>query len=235
VLFLNYWHLFVTGAWVTIWTSTVAFAIGLVLGTLFALARRSRFRVLRLIGTVYVEILRNTPALVQIFIAYFGFASLGFRLPALLAGITALGVNAGAYLAEIIRAGIASVPPGQLEAARTLGLSPVQTFFSVVLPQATRTVFPPVVNQYVETILGSSLLSAISVQELTAEARIVNSITYETLAIFAFAMIFYLILTNLVSFAAAMFSRSFFKPRIATSYKFSIRGSRQLRTGGGRA
>lgn len=230
--FLQYTPQFIEGAWVAIWTSTVAFALALVLGAVVAVMRESKWHILRFIGAVYVEILRNTPVLVQIFMAYFGLASIGLRLPALVAGVVALGVNGGAYLAEIIRAGISAVPVGQLEAARTLGLSPAQIFFSIVLPQAMRTVFPPVINQYVEMILGSSLLSAIAVNELTSAARIVNSITYETMAIFAFAMLFYLVLTNLISFGASVFSRYVFKPSIHPTYRFRFRGSRQLQSGG---
>lgn len=230
--FLQYTPQFIEGAWVAIWTSTVAFALALALGALVAVMRESKWRVLRSIGAIYVEVLRNTPVLVQIFIAYFGLASIGFRLPAILAGVLALGVNGGAYLAEIIRAGIRSVPSGQLEAARTLRLSPGQVFFNIVLPQAMRTVFPPVINQYVDMILGSSLLSAIAINELTSTARIVNSITYETMSIFAFAMLFYLVLTNLVSFAASVFSRYVFKPQIPATFRFRFRGSRQLQTGG---
>lgn len=230
--FLEYTPQFIQGAWVAIWTSTVAFALALVLGALVAVMRESKWRVLRFIGAVYVEILRNTPVLVQIFMAYFGLASIGVRTPAIVAGILALGINGGAYLAEIIRAGITSVPTGQLEAARTLRLSSPQIFFSVVFPQAMRTVFPPVINQYVEMILGSSLLSTIAVNELTSAARIVNSITYETMAIFGFAMLFYLVLTNLVSLGASIFARLVFKPSIGTTYRFRFRGSRQLRVGG---
>lgn len=230
--FLQYTPQFIEGAWVAIWTSTVAFALALLLGALIAVMRESKWRVLRVVGAVYVEILRNTPVLVQIFMAYFGLASIGLRLPALLAGVVALGLNGGAYLAEIIRAGISAVPAGQLEAARTLGLSAPQIFFSIIFPQAMRTVFPPVINQYVEMILGSSLLSAIAVNELTSVARIVNSITYETMAVFAFVMLFYLVLTNLVSFGASVFSRYVFKPSIHATYRFRFRGSRQLRSGG---
>ncbi len=234
--FLNYTPIFLHGAWITLWTSCVSFAFGLVLGVLAALARRSRWRVLRIVGSVYVEVLRNTPVLVQIFMAYFGLAALGIRLPSLFAGILALSVNAGAYLAEIIRAGIQSVPPGQIEAGRSIGLSPVPTFISVILPQATRTVYPPVINQFIDLILASSLLSAVAVNELTAAARIVNSITYETLWIFAFAMVLYLVMTNLVSFGAGLLARVIFKPPLQTSYRVAFRGSRQLRAqAGGRA
>lgn len=224
--FLNYLELFLNGAWVTMWTSTVAFALGMVLGVLVAVARRSRLLLLRTIGSIYVEVLWNTPVLVQIFIFYFGLASIGVRLPAIAAGILALGINAGAYLSEIIRAGLGSVPRSQLEAARTLGLTPVQTFFNVVLPQAMRTVFPPIVNRFIDLILASSLLSAIAVNELTGAARRVNATTYETLAVFGFTMLLYLVLTNIVSLAASIFARYAFKPSTAAPIRFRFRGTR---------
>lgn len=229
--------MFFDGAWTTISSSSIAFVIALGLGVLVALLRRSRLLILRGVGAVYVEALRNTPVLVQIFMAYFGLAALGVRLPSLLAGVAALAINGGAYLAEIIRAGIQVVPPGQLEAARSLGLSPVQVFWSVVLPQAMRTVYPPVINQFVDMVLASSLLSSIAVSEITGAARVVNSITFETLSIFSFALLFYLVLTNLISFGAGLLAQVLFKPPIKTAYRLAFRGARQLQSqaGGARA
>jgi polar amino acid transport system permease protein len=237
VNFLKYTSMFLDGAWLTISSSCIAFAIGLGLGIVVALLRRSPLRTVRGIGAVYVEALRNTPVLVQIFMAYFGLAALGIRLPSLVAGIAALAINGGAYLAEIIRAGIQAVPAGQLEAARSLGLSPVQAFRNVVFPQAMRTVYPPVINQFVDMILASSLLSSIAVSEITGVARIVNSITFETLSIFGFALLFYLVLTNAISFGAGLLAKALFKPPIKTTYRLGFRAARQLQTqaGGARA
>lgn len=234
--FVNYLDFFWVGAWTTLWVSFVSFALGLVLAVLVAVARRSRLRILRVLGSIYVETLWNTPVLVQIFIFYFGLASIGIRLPAVVAGIIALGVNSGAYLSEIVRAGIQSVPRSQLEAARTLGLSPAHSFFNVVLPQAFRTVYPPIVNRFIDLILASSLLSAISVNELTGAARQVNAATYETLAVFGVAMLFYLALTNLVSFGASVLARYAFKPAISEPVKFRLRfrPATFLRAKGGR-
>ena len=212
MLFTTYLPDFMSGLWLTTASSFLSFAAGLVLGVLGAQARRSRLRPLRLLGTIYVEVIRNTPALVQIFIVYFGLPVVGIRLPAFVAGVIALSVNAGAYLTEIMRTGIEAVPAGQLEAARTLGLSARDSFFHVVLPQAVRTVYPPVVNEFIQIILGSSLLSVVSLNELTSTAQIVNSLTFRTMETFGTSLVLYLILTNLVSLAANLLAKAIFRP-----------------------
>jgi polar amino acid transport system permease protein len=191
----------------------------MVLGILGALARRSKLWPLKTIGAIYVEAIRNTPALVQIFIVFFGLPAIGVYLPAYMAGVVALSINAGAYLTEIIRAGLEAVPPGQLEAARTLGLSRSHTFFQVVLPQAMRTVYPPVINEFMQVILATSLLSVIALDELTGVALIVNSLTFETMQAFGFALVLYLILTNVVALGASLLARVIFRPPLQINPK----------------
>lgn len=191
----------------------------MLLGILGALARRSRLRPLKTIGAIYVEVIRNTPALVQIFIVFFGLPALGIHLPAYMAGVVALSINAGAYLTEIIRAGLEAVPSGQLEAAQTLGLSRTDAFFNVVLPQAMRTVYPPVINEFMQVILATSLLSVIALDELTGVASIVNSLTFETMQAFGFALVLYLVLTNLVSLGASLLARVIFRPPLQVNPK----------------
>lgn len=192
--------------------SFLSFAGALVLGVLGAVARRSGLWPLRLIGTVYVEAIRNTPALVQIFLVYFGLPFFGIHLPAFVAGVVALAINAGAYLTETIRAGLQSVAPGQFEAARTLGLSRGSVFAHVVLPQAVRTVYPPVVNEFLQVILGSSLLSTIALNEITGVALTINGLTFETINAFSVALVLYLLLTTVVSVGANVLARAVFRP-----------------------
>jgi polar amino acid transport system permease protein len=192
--------------------SFLSFAGALVLGVLGAVARRSRLWPLRLIGAAYVEAIRNTPALVQIFLVYFGLPFFGIHLPAFVAGVVALAINAGAYLTETIRAGLQSVPPGQFEAARTLGLSRVHVFAHVVLPQAVRTVYPPVVNEFLQVILGSSLLSTIALNDITGVALTINGLTFETINAFTVALVLYLLLTTVVSVGANLLARAVFRP-----------------------
>jgi polar amino acid transport system permease protein len=192
--------------------SFLSFAGALVLGVLGAVARRSGLWPLRLIGAAYVEAIRNTPALVQIFLVYFGLPFFGIHLPAFVAGVVALAINAGAYLTETIRAGLASVPPGQFEAARTLGLSRASVFAHVVLPQAVRVVYPPVVNEFLQVILGSSLLSTIALNEITGVALTISGLTFETINAFSVALVLYLLLTTLVSVGANVLARAVFRP-----------------------
>ncbi|MFM9610585.1 amino acid ABC transporter permease [Streptomyces sp. V2] len=209
---LRDWSTYLDAAWLTLRLSLAAFALAFALGLLGALARRSRHLALRAPAAVYVEVLRNTPVLLQMFVAYFVLPSAGLRLTPVQAGVLALGVNVGAYLTEIFRAGIDAVPDGQREAAKVLALSPVRTFAHVVLPQALRNVYPAVVGQLVQIILGSSLLSAISVPELTGTAMVVNSRTLLTVQVFGIAAVLYLVLTNAVALAAGLVGRVAFRP-----------------------
>ncbi|MGE5589509.1 MAG: amino acid ABC transporter permease [Bacillota bacterium] len=187
--------LLMQGLAVTLQVTTLSFVFAFALGLVGALARRSRVWPLRFVATVYVEAIRNTPVLLQIFVIFFGLPSVGIRFDAVTAGIIALSVNSGAYLTEIIRAGIQSISRGQIEAATALGLSPAQIFGRVVFPQALRNIYPPVVNQFIMVLLGSSLLSAIAVPDLTGNALVVNSRTYRTVEVFSFVTVVYAALT----------------------------------------
>ncbi|MBK3562968.1 amino acid ABC transporter permease [Streptomyces sp. MBT62] len=209
---LRDWATYLDAAWLSLKLSLEAFALAFLLGLVGALARRSRHVVLRAPAAVYVEVIRNTPVLLQMFVAYFALPSAGLRLSPVQAGVLALGVNVGAYLTEIFRAGIQAVPHGQREAARVLALNPPRTFVHVVLPQALRNVYPAVVNQLVQIILGSSLLSAISVPELTGTAMVINSRTLLTVQVFGIAAVLYLVLTNAVVLVAGLVGRVAFKP-----------------------
>lgn len=216
---LQDWPTYVSAAWLTLRLSLAAFALAVALGLAGALARRSRFSVVRALAAVYVEVIRNTPVLLQMFVAYFVLPSAGLRLSPVTAGVLALGVNVGAYLTEIFRAGIQSVPRGQREAAQVLALGPVSTFVHIVLPQALRNVYPAVVNQLVQIILGSSLLSAISVPELTGTSMVINARNLLTVQVFGIAAVLYLVLTNLVVLLAALVGRVAFKPPLRASVR----------------
>ena len=202
---------FLQGLGITAAASVLAFLGALILGTLGALGRLSGSRAVRVLTRIYVEAFRNTPVLVQMFMIYFGLPALGIYLPGFAAGTITLALNAGAYLTETIRTGIRAVPPGQLEAARTLSLSQPQIFFRIVAPQAFRTMYPPIINEFVLIILTSSLISTIAVNDLTGVAMIVSSLTFASMESFAMAMVFYLILTNAVAVLAQGFSRVAFK------------------------
>ncbi|WP_028222712.1 amino acid ABC transporter permease [Paraburkholderia oxyphila] len=203
---------FIQAAWLTLQITLLAFCLALVLGLLSALASASRVGVLRLVAHSYVEVIRNTPVLLQIFIVFFGLPSLGLNLGAYVAGVIALGVNVGAYLSEVFRAGIQSVPRGQLEAASILGLSRAQVFREVVLPQAARAVYPAIVNNLIQLLLGTSLLSAIALPELTGTATVINSRTLLYIQTFSVTLVAYLVLSNCLSWIAARIGARVFHP-----------------------
>lgn len=209
---LKYWPELLNGLWITASMSVLAFILAFVLGVLGALARRSGIAPLRWIGAAYVEVIRNTPVLLQLFMIYFALPELGVRLDAFQAGVAALAINAGAYLTEIIRAGLQAVPRGQLEAARSIGLARGDVFRSVVFPQALRFVYPPVINQFIQLILGSSLVSQIALKEITNTAQTINSQTLLTMHIFTIALVLYLILSNATAILADVVGRRAFKP-----------------------
>jgi polar amino acid transport system permease protein len=189
----------------------VGFALAFVLAVVVALARDSGARVLRFVGACYVEVIRNTPVLLQIFIVYFAFPSLGIRLSAVAAGTIALGVNVGAYLTEVLRAGFSSVGRGQLEAAQILGLSRFSVFLYVVAPQALRNVYPALVNNLIQVLLGTSLLSTIAVPEITGVATVINARTLLFVQVFGIAVVAYLVLSYGLSLAADVLRRLSFR------------------------
>lgn len=195
---LAYWPDFVHGTWLTIQLSFAATVLGFALGTLCAIGRRSHVVWLRRICTVYVEVIRNTPLLVQIFLFYFGLASIGMPMPAMVAALIVLVTNVGAYTTEIMRAGFDSVPGGQLEAAECLGLTRLQTYWSVVLQPAMERVYPALTSQFVLLMLATSITSQISAEELTAIANRVQSDTFRSFETYVVVAVFYLVLSLLM-------------------------------------
>ncbi|MGF6597959.1 polar amino acid transport system permease protein [Paraburkholderia sp. GAS448] len=212
VTLAGYWNDFVRASWLTLQVTLLAFVLAMLLGLLTALASSSRVGLLQAIARMYVEAIRNTPVLLQIFIVFFGLPSLGITLNAYTAGVIALGVNVGAYLAEVFRAGIQSVPRGQLEAASILGLERSQIFIEVVLPQAARAVYPAIVNNLIQLLLGTSLLSAIALPELSGTATVINARTLLYIQTFSITLIAYLFLSNLLSWLAGQIGVRVFHP-----------------------
>lgn len=186
------------GLWVTIWLSFAAGCIGLVLGLVTGLCRISRNPALRGLSTVYVEIIRGTPLLVQIFIFYF-FIGTVLHLDRIVAGIGALAVFAGAYVAEIIRAGIQSIPRGQMEAARSLGMSVAQAMTHIILPQAFKRTLPPLAGQFISLVKDSSLVSVIAITDLTKSGREVITSTFATFEVWFTVAALYLLVTSVLS------------------------------------
>lgn len=194
---------FVEAAWLTVRISFLALALGLVLACLGAAARLSRHRVWRAVGATYVSLFRGTPALIQLFVLYFGGPQVGIHLDPFAAGVIGLGVNIGAYMTETIRGALLAVDRGQAEAARSLGLSRFQALRKVVLPQAARLMIRPLGVNAIALIKGSALVSAISVVELTYTAQRYIGSTYKPFEMFAIAAALYLIIVHITAKAIA--------------------------------
>lgn len=177
---LAYWPELLAGAWTTLALSLSATVFGFLLGVFCALTKTGRSVWLARLASAYVELIRNTPLLVQVFIVYFGLSSLGLQVGAFTAATIALVVNVGAYTSEIVRAGIDSIPRGQLEAAECIALTRWQTLRHVVLPPAIERVYPALTSQYVLLMLASSICSQISAEELTAVANRIQSDTFRS-------------------------------------------------------
>jgi polar amino acid transport system permease protein len=192
---LVYWQDLLLGAATTLGLSVAATVLGFGLGVFCALARTGRSAVAAGIAGAYVEAIRNTPLLVQIFIVYFGLATVGIKLSAFTAAILALVINVGAYTAEIVRAGIESVPRSQLEAAQCLALGRWQLLRHVVLPPAIERVWPALTSQYVLLMLASSITSQISTEELTAVANRIQSDTFRSVETYLIVAAAYLALS----------------------------------------
>lgn len=192
---LVYWPDLLAGAATTLGLSVASTVLGFGVGVVCAIARSGRTGAAARAAGAYVEAIRNTPLLVQIFIVYFGLASIGFKLDAFTAAILALVINVGAYTAEIVRAGIESVPRAQLEAARCLALGRWQVLRHVVLPPAIERVWPALTSQYVLLMLASSITSQISTEELTAVANRVQSDTFRSVETYLIVAAAYLALS----------------------------------------
>lgn len=185
----------VKGVGLTISITILSVALGMVIGLIVGLSRLSGFRPLRAIATAYVELLRGTPLLVQLYIVFFGLGQFGIKLTAVQAAVTALSLNSGAYISEIVRAGILSVGKKQNEAAYALGLNGSQTMRLVVLPQAVRVMVPPLGNEFVTMIKESSLASTIGAAELIKQAQFVTSRTYQVFSTYIGVALIYFVMT----------------------------------------
>lgn len=195
------WPMLLDGALVTLKLAAVATVLGFVIGTLCAVGRNSNLRWLSAFCTGYVEAIRNTPFLVQIFLVFFGLSSIGLTLSAVSVAIIALTINVGAYTSEIMRAGFNSVHTGQWEAAECLGLSRTQVYWHVVLRPAVERVYPSLTSQFILLMLASSITSQISVSELTGNANYIQGISFRPMETFITIGAMYFGLALLMRFA----------------------------------
>jgi polar amino acid transport system permease protein len=191
--------LFLSGLTVTLQLSFLTIAIAIVWGLVIAFGRMSRYWGVRTLSGAYIEVVRNTPLLVQMYFIYFGFAMAGYGLPGFLAGLLALSLQNGGYMAEIFRAGIQSISVLQIEGAKALGMRRWLTLRVVVLPQALARVVPPLANQFMWIIKDTSLVSAIAVGDLMQAGKLLSERSAASYEVFLILAIFYLAITSLVA------------------------------------
>ncbi len=195
----HYFPFLLKGALLTLEISVFSLLFGLVVGLVAALCVLSKNVLLQWPARFYVWLIRSTPLLVQLFIIYFGLPQFGLNLSPFWSGVLALSLNTGAYNAETIRAGILSVPAGQVEAARSLGMGPGLTMRRIVLPQALRLIIPPLGNNFVILIKDTSLVSTITLVELTLTAQRLIGSTYKPFEMYLMAALLYAVLTSLAT------------------------------------
>ena len=192
----KYPTIFLDGLWGTLWISAVVVVCGAVVGLLVATLRMSKVKLLNRIADIYIEILRGTPILLQLYLFYFAMPD---TVPEAVSIIIALIVNASAYISEIIRAGIGAVDKGQWEAAKSLGLSPKNTMFRVILPQATKNILPALCNEFITTIKGTSLASVFFLGELMTSFKTAQSATFLAIESLIVVGVIYFVLNFVLS------------------------------------
>ena len=197
------------GTLVTLELSVLAIAAALILGMVIALAALSGRNVLMLSAGAFVQCMRNTPLLVQLYLVYFGLGMIGFGLSAFVSGLIALTAQNSAYIAEIYRGGLQSIGRTQIEAGKALGMSRRDVFELVELPQAFMRVVPPLCSQFIQIIKDTSIVSAIAVGELMHQGKMLSERTAATYEIFVMVGLFYLVITAIVTFATRRFERRF--------------------------
>ncbi len=193
------------GAVITLELTVVSMVAGTAIAVFLALARRSRNRTLRGAASVWIEAARNTPCLLQIYMAYFGLGAFGIQLSSYVAVLLALIFNNAGYMAEIIRGGINSVPPTQWSAARSLGMNPAQAYARVILPQVARLIYYPSTNQLMWCLLNTSLGMTVGLQELSGATAFQQSLTFRAFEFFAVAALIYYVLAKFVMGLARLF------------------------------
>jgi polar amino acid transport system permease protein len=176
---------------VTLWLSLLTIVLSTVAGIIGVLCRVSRLWVLRFVGTAYVEVLRNIPLLVVIYLVFFGLAQLGLLVDGFNSALIALTLNAGAYMTEIFRGGLVAVPRGQYEAARSQGMTAVQLYRHIVFPQVFRIIYAPLGNLFIGIVIGSSLSSVIGVEDLATWMHLVGDQSFRYLEVFLVAALVY--------------------------------------------
>jgi polar amino acid transport system permease protein len=202
----KYKDFFISGAMYTLFIAGIAVVGGTVIGMFLSILKLSKYKVLRFLSTAYIEIFRGTPILVQLYLVYLAFPSMfDIRMNPLTAGIIALCLNSGAYVAELIRAGIMAVDKGQMEAARSLGMPEWKAMYFIVIPQAIKNILPALANEFIVIIKESSIASVIGVTELMYNADTVRGNTFRPMESLLVAAVIYFMMTFTLSKIVAYF------------------------------
>lgn len=197
-----------TGILVTIKISIISLILAFILGIVLGIFSISKSKILNAISTVYIYIIRGTPLMVQAYFIYFGIAPLvAPRSDPMVCAIIAITLNASAYMSEIFRAGIQAIDVGQMEASRSLGLGYFKTMQKVILPQAVKIMIPSIINQFIITIKDTSILSVISIRELTASGQIIVARNFKALETYAVVALMYLVLITLLTLLSKYIER----------------------------
>lgn len=196
------WPELLRGAAITVQITAASLLLGCVLGLLVGIGRLNPARrLIYWVCTAYVAVIRGTPLLVQLFILFFGLPQFGILLPAFVCGVLGMGIYSGAYVSEIVRGAIQSVDRGQMEAARSIGLSATQAMQSVILPQAVVRMIPPLGNEFIALIKNSALVSLLTIHDLMHEGQKIISVSYRSLEVYLAIAVVYFVLTGLTSLA----------------------------------
>ncbi|SHJ37335.1 amino acid ABC transporter membrane protein, PAAT family [Clostridium amylolyticum] len=206
--FLSKYNMFfINGAKLTLFLAFFTVLFGSILGLLLSLMKLSNSKILKVISSTYIEFVRGTPILVQLYIVYYGLPSLGIEFPDVLAGIITLSLNSAAYVAEIIRAGISAVDKGQMEAARSLGMSNAQAMRHIIIPQAFKNILPALGNEFIVVVKESSIVSVIGIHELMYNADTVRGNTFRPFEPLIIAALLYFVMTFTLSKALGVVER----------------------------
>ncbi|MEW9082375.1 amino acid ABC transporter permease [Caldanaerobacter subterraneus] len=204
---LKYTPLFISGLIMTLKLTFLAVTIGVLMGLFIALMKMSSIKPIKLVASSYIEVIRGTPLLVQLLLIYNGLMQFGMNIPAFTAGVSALAINSSAYVAEIIRAGIQAVDPGQNEAARSLGMTHAMAMRYVIIPQAIKNILPALGNEFIVMLKESAIVSVIGFADLTRQADIIQSVTYRYFEPYIIIAAIYFIMTLTFSKLLSLFER----------------------------
>lgn len=205
----KYSDYFYRGFFNTLSISASSISVALIFGIILAVLKRSEIKGLSWLSGSYINLIRSTPLLVQVYFVYFGLPYVNINISGYWCGVIALVLNSGAYISEIVRAGLESIPNGQIEASQSLGIDKRQTYLYIILPQALRKIIPPLIGQFTYLIKDSSILAAIGIYELTNTANVVHARTFKPIEPFVVALLGYIIIVTILMISANILKKKF--------------------------